>query len=160
LRRVKPELFHVTLAFLGRIPDERLADVVAACAEAASARTSFSVTLDRAGRFPESGTPRVLWLGMGEGATESADLAADVRNALTVRGILFDEKAFRAHVTVARVKDELDRPSARAIVAATEALRLPSLRFMAEAIITFESVLSPKGPRYTPRAAASLGTAE
>lgn len=147
----------MTLAFVGSVSDERLADVIAACADAAGTQAPFAVTLDRAGRFPEGGAPRVLWIGMGEGAAESADLATAVRNALTAREVPFDEKTFRPHVTLARVKPDLDRPAAQAIAAAAAGLHVPPLRFTAEAIVPFESVLSPKGPRYTPRAVAPLG---
>jgi 2'-5' RNA ligase len=158
LRPVRPELLHVTLAFLGRVADERLDDILAACRQAASPQAPFNVTLDRAGRFPEGGAPRVVWLGMGEGATESSSLAAAVRDALTARDVAFDAKPFRPHVTIARVKDDIDRPMARAIAAAAERLQPAQLRFAVEAIVPFESVLSPKGPRYTPLALAPLGT--
>jgi len=158
LRRVRPDLLHVTLAFVGHVSDERLDDVLAASGEAASAQAAFAVTLDRAGRFPEGGAPRVVWIGMGEGATESANLAIAVRNALTARALPFDDRPFRPHVTLARVKPDVDRTTARAIAAAAAGLRVPPLRFVAEAVVPFESVLSPKGPRYTPRAVAPLRT--
>ena len=148
----------MTLAFVGQVSDERLVDVLAASAEAASTQDPFAVTLDRAGRFPEGGAPRVVWIGMGEGAMESANVATAVRNALTAREVPFDDKPFRPHVTLARVKPDVDRTSARAIAAAAASLRVPPLRFMAEAIVPFESVLSPKGPRYTPRAVVPLRT--
>jgi RNA 2',3'-cyclic 3'-phosphodiesterase len=157
LRRVRPELLHITLAFLGHTADERVADVVAACTDAAADQAPFAVTLDRAGRFPESGAPRVVWLGMGEGAAESAGLAIAIRRALTARDLSFDAKPFRPHVTLARVTDDADRTTARAIAAAVERLPVPALRFRVEAVIPFESVLSPKGPRYTPRAVVRLG---
>jgi len=67
LRRVKPENLHVTLAFLGWTPDEKLGDVVAAANEAARGQAPFTLVFDRAGRFPERGRPRVVWLGIGEG---------------------------------------------------------------------------------------------
>jgi 2'-5' RNA ligase len=156
LRRVRPEQLHLTLAFLGDTPDERLADVLAATAEAGRGKSSFAITLDAAGRFPASGVPRIVWLGMGEGATESSNLAAAVRRALAARELPFDDKPFRAHVTLARVKPEVDRASARAIAAAVDRLRVPALRFGVQALIPFESALSPKGPRYTPRGAIAL----
>ena len=119
LRRVRPDLFHLTLAFLGSVPDERLADVVAACGEAASAQVPFDIALDRAGRFPEGGAPRVVWLGMGEGANESANLAAAVCRALTARSLPFDDKPFRPHVTDGRAshrgRDGAAAPAAAAL---------------------------------------------
>jgi hypothetical protein len=45
---------------------------------------------------------------------------------------------------------------ARAVAAGIEAMRLPHLRFRADALVVFESKLSPRGPRYTPRARAPL----
>ncbi len=146
----------MTLAFVGHVSNERLGDVLAASAEAAAAQGPFAITLDRAGCFPEGGAPRVVWIGMGEGAAESVNLATAVRNALTARAVPFDDKPFRPHVTLARTKPDLDRTTARAIAAAAAGLRVPPLRFTVEAIVPFESVLSPKGPRYTPRAVAAL----
>ena len=158
LRPVRPELLHVTLAFLGRVADERLDDILSACRQAAAPQAPFNVALDRAGRFPEGGSPRVVWLGMGEGAAECSLLATAVREALTTREVAFDAKPFRPHVTLARVKEHIDRPAARVIAAAAERLQPAQLRFLAEAIAPFESVLSPKGPRYTPLARAPLGS--
>lgn len=157
LRRVRAEHLHVTLAFLGAVPDERVDDVVAATGEAAAAQPAFTISLDAVGRFPETGAPRILWLGMGQGATESTNLAAAIRRALVARELPFDDKPFRPHVTVARVSQDADRPTARAIAAAAERLRIPQLRFSVDAVVAFESVLSRKGPRYTGRVAAPLG---
>ena len=156
LRRVRPELLHITLAFLGAVEAERLAEVAAASATAAATQARFVITLDRAGRFPEGGAPRVVWLGMGAGATESANLAIAIRAALAARGLPFDDKPYRPHLTLARVKPDADRPTARGIAAAAERMRPSALQFTADAIVLFESALSPKGPRYTPRATAPL----
>jgi 2'-5' RNA ligase len=94
---------------------------------------------------------------MGEGAAACANAAVAVRNALTARGVAFDAKPFRPHVTLARVKADVDRRAARAIAAAAGRLQPPPLHFEVDAVVAFESVLSPKGPRYTPRAVALLG---
>jgi 2'-5' RNA ligase len=93
---------------------------------------------------------------MTEGATEATSLALGVRRVLGSREIRFDDKPFRAHVTLARVKETADRATARAVAAASERVRLPPLRFDVEQIVVFESVLSPKGARYTSRAVVPL----
>jgi 2'-5' RNA ligase len=156
IRLVHPELMHVTLAFLGATPEERLADVVAAVSEAASGQARFAASLEGIGRFPPTGVPRIVWLGIGAGATEAGNLAILVRRALASREIPFDGKAFRPHLTLGRVKENADRPTARAIAAASERVRLPPLRFDVGELLIFESVLSPKGARYTARAAVPL----
>lgn len=157
IRPVRAELLHVTLAFVGRVDDARLEDVLAAAREAAAAQAPFAVTLDRAGTFPETGTPHVIWVGMSDGAEKSDALATAVRRALASRGVPFDEKPFRPHVTLGRVRDDADRAEARAIAGRMKRLSFEPLRWTAREIVPFESVLSPKGPRYTPRATVPLG---
>jgi 2'-5' RNA ligase len=157
LRAVKPDLLHLTLAFIGRVPDEQLEAVIAATREAAAGHEAFAATLATAGRFPLTGRPHVVWLGLTDGATESATLAAVVRAALTRHGIPFDAKPFRPHVTLARVKDDVDGPEARDIGAAVAKLAFAPLHYRVDAVLPIESVLSSKGPRYTPRATVRLG---
>lgn len=147
---------HVTLAFLGQTPDERLADVTAAVQTAASTVNAFDIELDRPGRFPPSGRPRVVWLGIGAGAPTLLTLGERVRAELGRREITFDAKPLRAHITLGRVREDVELVDARAIAAAVEAMRIPHLRFRADAVVVFESVLSPRGPRYTARSTAPL----
>ena len=147
---------HVTLAFLGRTPDEGLSDVTAAVGAAADTVTAFDIELDRPGRFPPSGRPRVVWLGIGAGAPALLTLGERVRAELARREIPFDAKPLRAHVSIGRVREDVALVDARAIAAAVEAMRVPHLRFRADGVVVFESVLSPRGPRYTARATAPL----
>lgn len=147
---------HVTLAFLGTTPDERSADVAAAADTAAREVTAFDIELDRPGRFPASGKPRVVWLAIGAGAPALLALGDSLRAELARRELAFDNKPLRAHLTVGRVREDVSLVDARAVAAGIEAMRLPHLRFRADALVVFESKLSPRGPRYTPRARAPL----
>jgi len=156
LRRVAPQLMHVTLAFLGATADERLQDVVDCVTDAARRIGSFTIELDRAGRFPASGPPRVIWLGIGAGATEANALASAIRERLASRALSFDEKPFRPHVTLGRVREIATRDEARAIGAAIDSARVADLRFVADAVHVVESHISSKGPRYTSRASVPL----
>ncbi|HUG05240.1 MAG TPA: RNA 2',3'-cyclic phosphodiesterase [Candidatus Limnocylindria bacterium] len=156
LRRVRPELLHLTLAFLGQVPAERLEEVAVATRAAAGEVTAFDIELDHPGRFPPTGRPRVVWLGIGAGAQSAVALGERIRLELARRDFAFDPKPLRAHVTLARVREDVTLVDARAIAAAAQAMRLPHLRFRADAVVVFESVLSPRGPRYTARATAAL----
>jgi len=160
LRRVKPDLMHVTLAFLGTIDDARLDDVIAAAADAATSQPAFPVSLDSLGRFPPGGAPTVAWLGIGQGASEMTALAASVHRTLAARSLPFDAKPFRPHVTLGRVRENADRAEVRAVAAALARGRVPQLEFTADAISVVESRLSSKGPRYTARAVIPLSGGE
>ena len=157
LRRVRPELMHLTLAFLGWTPDDRLEAVVEAARTAARAHRPFAVALAGAGRFPDRGKPRVVWLGIGAGKDELGSLAGAIAAALRSRALTFADRPFAPHLTLARVRPEASGPEARTIAAAVDALVVPDLRTPVDRIAVVESVLSPKGPRYTTRAELALG---
>lgn len=147
---------HLTLAFLGRTPDERLADVTAAVTSAAGTANAFDVELDRPGRFPPTGRPRVVYLGVGAGGPAVLALGERVRAELARSDLAFDAKPLRAHVTLGRVKEDSTLVDARAIAASVAAMRVPHLRFRIDSVTVFESRLSPRGPKYTARATIAL----
>lgn len=148
---------HVTLAFLGAVPGDRLDDAVAATQAAAAVHRPFTASVDRLGRFPEQGgSPRIVWLGIGEGAGVLGALASSVRDALAARALPFDEKRFAPHVTLARIREGADPDDVGAVVAALARARIAPMRFAVDRVLLLESELTPKGPRYTPRAAVPL----
>ena len=160
VRRVRPDHMHVTLAFLGSVDTSRLPDVYGALRSGSRGVPPFDASLGGLGRFPDGGAPRIVWLGFTRGAAELIRLADGVRRSLTERAVSFDAKPFRAHVTLARVGDRAERDTARALVAAIARGRTPSLDFHVGEVAAFESVVTPKGPRYTRRATVSLEVGE
>jgi 2'-5' RNA ligase len=156
LRRVKPENLHVTLAFLGQTPDDQLGAVTKAATEAAALVPPFSLAFDRAGRFPERGRPRVVWLGIADGAPRVVELGLGVYAALRSRGLKFDDRPLAPHLTLARVAEDATTAEANTVGAALDALTVGSLRFDVVAIAVVQSVLSPKGARYTALATVPL----
>jgi 2'-5' RNA ligase len=103
VRWVRLDGLHLTIRFLGPTPDERVAALVEAVeAVAASTDGRIELELARSGTFPAGRRPRVLWIGV-EGATDAlARLAAATEAALASRGWEPSERAFRAHLTLAR----------------------------------------------------------
>ena len=157
VKRVRPDLMHLTLAFLGWTPDEQLEAVNDAARAAAAGHAAFDLTLSGAGRFPASGRPRVVWLGIGDGAGPLAALAESVGGELRDRQLSFDDRPFAPHLTLARVREEASGAEARTIAAAVDAVVVPELRARVDRIAVVESVLSPKGPRYATRLEVPLG---
>lgn len=156
LRRVKTENLHLTLAFLGQTPDDRLSDVTAAARDAAATVSSFTLAFGGAGRFPERGRPRVVWLGLVEGAPSVLELGAGVSAGLRDRGLRFDDRPLAPHLTLARVVEDASAAEAKTVGAALEGLAIAPLRFEVTEIAVVQSVLSPKGPRYTAVATVPL----
>ncbi|GMW07699.1 MAG: RNA 2',3'-cyclic phosphodiesterase [Nevskiales bacterium] len=96
-RPVPPRDFHLTLAFLGTVPDERFDAVRAA---AAGCRLEpLTLLLDRLGYFP---APRVLWLGPSAPPVSLARFVAALATALAAVGQPPDPRPFHPHLTLAR----------------------------------------------------------
>lgn len=156
LKPVRPELMHITLAFLGRVADGRLAAAAAAATAAAAGRGSFDLAVDHAGRFPETGPPRAVWLGVGPGKDELQRLATAVGRELRGRGFILEDRPFSPHLTLARVRSDASGPQWRAVAAAVAAMTVPELTVRVDRIVVVESRLSPRGPRYITRAEGPL----
>lgn len=111
-RWVPAENLHVTIAFLGE--SDRAADVADALTQIAAGLPAPDVTLGGAGAFPSQRRARVLWLGLADDGTLGR-AAALVADALRPLGFRPEDRAFTAHLTIARLKTpapvELGEPS-------------------------------------------------
>lgn len=154
-RWVAPENLHVTLRFLGSLPEGRVDDVTAAVEEASRDVGPFLLGLGTWGRFPAHGVPRVLWVGITRGARELAALATALEAALRRRRFPREDRPFRPHVTVARVREGDRLPGLDAWIEARGDQELGQVRV--ETIHVMESQLRPQGPLYQPLALVPLG---
>ncbi len=103
-RYVAPELFHVTLAFLGERPESELPELTQAVAEACATQKAFSITLGELGLFGRASSA-YLWQGFAAGRDEWEELARAVRSSLTDHGYHFDTKSFIPHITLIQRAD-------------------------------------------------------
>ncbi len=146
---------HLTLQFLGAVPEERVEAVKAAVAAAAAEARLLHLELRGAGGFPSARRARVLWAGVGGDLAALAALVAALGLRLGPLGFAPDERPFSAHITLGRARDPHGAPGlAAALALAAEA---PGAPWRASEVVLFQSHLSPKGPRYEPLARAALG---
>lgn len=141
------EQWHVTLAFMARVADRRLDDLIARLERAAARRTSFSVALAGGGAFPNAGRAKVLYadLDLGPQREELDRLATGARAAANRAGAETDGGRFHPHLTLARI----GRPTeVTRWVRVLDAYRGPT--WPATEIVLIESHLG-EGPRRRPR---------
>lgn len=105
VKPVEPANLHFTLSFLGQVEDGMRPALEGALAEAAHGMQPFDVELHGVGAFPSARRPRVVWAGVVDPRPIVA-LALRVREELAKVGAPADDKDFRAHLTLARVKSE------------------------------------------------------
>ncbi|BDG04063.1 RNA 2',3'-cyclic phosphodiesterase [Anaeromyxobacter oryzae] len=155
VRWVPAENVHLTLQFLGAVPEERVADVVSAVTAAAAAARPLSLEVKGAGGFPNARRPRVLWLGLHGDVEPARAFVADLGRRLAPLGFPPEARAWSAHLTVGRARDPRGAPGlAGALASQAEGDGVP---WRVADVVLFESHLSPKGPRYEALARAALG---
>ncbi|MGY4720632.1 RNA 2',3'-cyclic phosphodiesterase [Naumannella cuiyingiana] len=102
LRWTPAEQWHLTTAFLPRVPDRAVEPLIAELTAATSVVPPFAAALTGAGCFGPPDAARVLWLGLAPGADELARLSRRTRSAANRVGAEPDGSNFTAHLTLAR----------------------------------------------------------
>jgi 2'-5' RNA ligase len=144
-RRVKPETLHVTLAFLGARPESDVAAIRPLIKAGPAPRLALGGVLLLPPR-----RARVLAVALDDPSGALAELQARVSAGLEALGVYTPERrAFRAHVTVGRLRPGVKPPRNAAVT-------LEPLRFEGAAVTLFRSVLHPSGARYEALATAAL----
>jgi 2'-5' RNA ligase len=145
LKPVAAANLHVTLAFLGNVPDEATPRLREAIVDASAPERAFSIEAHGLGSFPSGGAPRVLWIGL-RGCEPLARIVDRLRPLLAAIGVETEDRPFSPHLTLARARSSRGSSLVRAFVEARKDAAFGRLR-VADVRLN-RSTLSPKGPRY------------
>ena len=148
LRRVPAENLHVTLKFLGEVPDDRAADVRAAVAAGLPRVGPLELRPAAAGFFPPRGPARVFVVHLTGDVERLAQAYAGIEAALEPLGFPREGRAFKPHVTLGRARDRRGAPRAVRVPVEQDP-DLPGEPFRVDAVTLFRSDLRPAGPVYT-----------
>ena len=147
VKLVEPWNLHLTLVFLGELPENKV-DLIKDSMNAVSFN-SFKVKFFGTGAFPNLNKPRVLWIGLSEGASELRKLRGELYKQLVSRGIRpEDEKEFSPHLTLGRIKGP--RGVVNLIQILNDYASTDFGEITVDEITLFKSTLTPKGPIYDP----------
>ncbi|MCE5200123.1 MAG: RNA 2',3'-cyclic phosphodiesterase [Armatimonadota bacterium] len=145
---VAPENFHVTLKFLGDVEEDALSQVFTAVEEAARRCSPFDLSMSGLGAFPNPSRARVVWAGISDGRDKVSDLASKVDESLSKLGFGKEDKPFKAHITIGRVKDSRNLGRLAEAIQNTNAVNLGTQRVNSVAVMQSEMLRS--GSIYTP----------
>ncbi len=107
LRWVDLAGIHLTLAFLGELTDEQLAEAMQATEIAAQSSATFDYRLANVGVFGSQRRPRVIRVDIEEPAGTLLRLHHVLNRELERRGFAMDTRPFSPHLTLSRVKTPL-----------------------------------------------------
>jgi RNA 2',3'-cyclic 3'-phosphodiesterase len=159
LRWIRSEGIHATIKFLGATPEDRLPEIKQALARCAETAAPFDLAPLGVGSFGGRNL-RVVWIGLGGDGGALAGLAECVEGSLEPLGFVRERRAFNAHMTLARVRDDAtsaDRARVHDALTHFEAPRFPTLRV--SEFVLMQSILGQGGARYQQLASFPLAGA-
>ena len=154
MRWVKPQNLHLTLKFLGDIPETEAPKVGAVIHQVACDEPPLEMTLQGMGVFPGIKRPRVLWVGFGGQVRELKRLHRKLEDQLEPLSYDRDKRGFKAHLTLARIKGPI---APKLLLEAIEDVgHFSPISFAVRRMVFYKSDLQPQGAIYTPMATADL----
>lgn len=155
VRWVAVETFHLTLAFLGDVPNSDLPEVCRSVAKAAEGVEPFDVRIESLGVFPDAKRTRSIWVGFrGAGLGLVEKLQARIADELARINYPTDDK-FHPHITLGRLKP--GRGPTRDLTPLLNHYRTWSPGSVhVDKVVTYSSTLTSDGPEYVALGRASL----
>jgi 2'-5' RNA ligase len=141
---VHPDHAHLTIRFLGEVDQSTLHTIEGVLREPLNV-PPFELTVEGLSAFPPRGQPRVLVASLSKGRDTMLLVEREITSRLEQANVPPDEKPYRPHLTLARVRDAAGLRSAT-LFEGLSGVVLGTVRV--EASTLFQSKLSPKGPEY------------
>lgn len=145
---VRPEVMHLTLAFLGDIPLSLIERLQTLLRETAPVMVGAKHCEVRGlGAFPDWRRPSTIWVGVGKGAEAIIDSERILTRALRGIGIKGEMRAYTPHLTLGRIRPPLPLKNQSFVDAYQSQVHG---RFEALELTLFESELHAEGPVHSP----------
>lgn len=143
---VEPNNLHVTVRFLGEVPEQQAAKLLAEGQKVAAETSIFDLQLEKLSAFPNPRRARVIWAGPKEDSAQFSALAQKIEAMVQGLGLAPEKRKAEPHVTLARLRSPKDIAQTLAQVPFSPiVLQVRMLTLML-------SELKPEGPIYTPLA--------
>ena len=152
IKWVDPANLHLTLKFLGAVEDGLLPALTEALDGALAGRQAMEFTVQGCGAFPGAKRPQVVWLGLEGQTGPLAELSAALERACEPLGLAPEGRAFRAHLTLGRLRRGRgpSTPLAPLVRALAGRADWQGPAFTARRVELMHSTLTPPGPIYRP----------
>ncbi|MDF9409260.1 RNA 2',3'-cyclic phosphodiesterase [Pelotomaculum isophthalicicum JI] len=137
---------HLTIQFLGNVPEDQVPDIVNVLKHSVAGIYHFKLDLGGVGAFPSTQRPRTFWMGVSGDTAVLFRLQRQIQEGLSKIGFKPEKRRFSPHLTLGRV---------RSAIGFTDVLKkaetLAREKVSTEKIGSIDlmlSELSPKGPNY------------
>lgn len=138
-----PENWHLTLRFLGDVDEVTYQRFVAEL-DQVDLGERFRVALRGLGAFPNPKRATVLWVGVSQGGDELGELALTAEEAAQAAGLSPEERPFRPHLTLSRLRPQVD------VSGLIEEIGDTGIGWRCETMVVYRSHLGSGPARYEP----------
>ena len=153
---VRPENLHLTLKFLGDVPESDIPAVCRVVDEAVRRFDPFELVFHGCGAFPTSSAPRTICIGVEQGAEELIQLQEAVAIGLKKLRFPREVRRFQAHLTLGRVKESGPASKELGRMIEEEYGEYDADLAAVDEVVTFASFLDRSGSKYEPLGHADL----
>lgn len=151
----RTEGIHLTLKFLGNVTPDILEQVKPVMTGITSRAEPFRLQPSSCGAFPTIKQPRVIWVGLRGESEPLIRLQKEVDAALVALGFKPEDRPFRPHLTLGRVRGRQRLQALQNIL--FEHRDFAAEPFDVTELVLYKSDLRPDGARYTPLFRAPFG---
>ena len=142
----RPENIHLTVKFFGNVDQSRVPVISAAAARVVKEFSPIQIEVGKTGVFPRPSRPQVLWIGIDDRSGVLSKLQERLENEFALEGFPKEDRAFRPHLTIARIR----RPqNADRLAEVHLGLEFSAVAVGLSELILFRSELNPRGSKYT-----------
>jgi 2'-5' RNA ligase len=150
MKWVPVENLHLTVKFLGDVPEARLEQVENIISGSLKGIPPFKVEVGGLGIHPNKHKPRVIWLNIACEQT-LMDIHQNLNHALADAGIEPDNRVYSPHLTIARIRDQTVKETRQGIGRTLAEFKVDKLgEVTINEVILYKSELTRAAPVYSP----------
>ncbi len=155
---VEKQNLHVTVKFLGDLSENQVLSVSRLLRQSVKDIRNFELAFSRLGAFPNSSSPRTVWIGVDDPQHQLEEIARRLEDSLESVGVPREKRAFRPHLTLGRVKGF--KAPARLAESVARHKDFSAGRMLVKELVFMRSDLTPQGPVYSPIERVALAAQE
>ena len=151
----QPDNLHITLKFIGEVPDEIVPLLITSLRTLTIPTMPFNLSHFLV--LPGQGPARVLAVNVTRDLSPITNLFHQIESACQPLGVPREAREYKPHVTLARFRRPNKMLTARTLIRMIDPALLPAPNFTATTFTLFQSKLDPAGAIHTPLATFEAG---
>ena len=104
VRWVRSGGIHLTVKFLGGVPEEKIPEIADVLTRCAAETDSFNLRIRSLGAFPNATNPKVIWIGVEDERGRLLKAQQSIEKSLAALGFKEEKRGFTPHLTLGRLK--------------------------------------------------------